>query len=150
MPPEALAGAPGRQIEILRRLGVSIEQADAVSATPPPQLIIDGLIGYRLAGRPRGGAADLIRWANSQRAPILALDVPSGVEPTTGAVLDPALRAAATLTLALPKTGLRAPGGAACVGELYLADIGVPATLYAGLGVASGDLFAGDDIIRLH
>lgn len=147
--PEVLAGAPGRQLETLRRLGVPIEGAYAVPAAPPRGLVIDGVIGYRLSGPPRGGAADLVRWANSQCAPILALDVPSGVEPTTGAVLEPAVRAAATLTLALPKTGLRAPGGAGYVGELYLADIGVPARLYAAWGVASGDLFARDDVVRL-
>lgn len=150
VPPNVLAGVPGRQLDILRRLGVSIEHADAVSATPPPELIIDGMIGYRLSGPPRGGAADLIQWANSQRAPILALDLPTGLEPTTGAVLEPAIRAAATLTLALPKTGLRSPGGKVCGGELYLADIGVPARLYARLGVAPGGLFAGGEIVRLR
>lgn len=150
VPPNVLTGVPGRQLEILRRLGVSIEQADAVSATPPPELIIDGIIGYRLSGPPRSGAADLIRWANSQGAPILALDLPSGLEPTTGAVLEPAIRAAATLTLALPKTGLRSSGGKVCGGDLYLADIGVPARLYAGLGVVPGGLFAGGEIVRLR
>ena len=55
------------------------------------------------------------------------------------------------MTLALPKEGLRAPGVAALVGELYLADIGVPSSLYAGegLGLKVGNLFAENDIIRL-
>lgn len=150
VPPETLVGAPGQQVETLRRLGVPMEGAHAVLVAPPRALVVDGIIGYRLSGPPRNGAAVLVRWANSQSAPILALDVPSGVEPTTGAVLEPVIRATATLTLALPKTGLRAPGAAGCVGELYLADIGVPAALYAGLGVAAGDLFAGGEIIRLR
>jgi NAD(P)H-hydrate epimerase len=66
-----------------------------------------------------------------QRAPILALDVPSGVDATTGTVFDPAIRATATMTLSLPKKGLDGPAMASHVGELYLADISVPPGLYA-------------------
>ena len=57
----------------------------------------------------------------------------------------------ATMTLALPKEGLRAPGVAAQVGELYLADIGVPPSLYTGpaLGLNVGNIFAESEIIRL-
>ena len=95
-------------------------------------MIVDGVIGYSLKGAPRGAAADLIRWANAQPAPILALDAPSGVDATTGTIFDPAIKATATMTLALPKEGLRTPGVEAHVGELYLADISVPPALYAG------------------
>ncbi|NNG47505.1 MAG: hypothetical protein HKM86_10390, partial [Deltaproteobacteria bacterium] len=102
-------------------------------------------------GAPTGTAGKLIRWANAQNAPVLSLDAPSGVDTTTGTVFDPAIRASATMTLALPKEGLRAPGVDAHVGELYLADISVPPLLYAGpeLGIAAGHLFAKSDIIRL-
>ena len=56
------------------------------------------------------------------------------------------------MTLALPKEGLRAPGAEAQVGELYLADIGVPPSLYAGpsLGLTVGNIFAASEIIRLR
>jgi NAD(P)H-hydrate epimerase len=105
-----------------------------------------------LRGAPGGAAGDLIRWANEQGAPILSLDVPSGVDTATGAVFDPAVRATATMTLALPKEGLCAPGVGDQVGELYLADISVPPSLYAGpgLGLDVGNLFAEGDIIRLR
>ena len=92
-------------------------------------LIIDGIIGYSLQGAPRGTAAAMIRWARSQASPILALDVPSGLMASTGDLLEPAIRATATMTLALPKEGLRIAGGE-IVGALYLADIGVPPALY--------------------
>ncbi len=77
--------------------------------------------------------------------------MPSGLEATTGVVLSPAIRAAATLTLALPKTGLVAPGVERHVGELYLADIGVPPALYKGpgLGIDVGPVFATSDIVRV-
>jgi NAD(P)H-hydrate epimerase len=82
---------------------------------------------------------------------VLALDAPSGIDTTTGTVYDPAIRAAATMTLALPKEGLRADGVTRHVGELYLADIGVPPSLYAGaaLGLEVGPIFASGDILRL-
>lgn len=55
------------------------------------------------------------------------------------------------MTLALPKKGLRASGAAACVGELYLADISVPPSLYAepALGLDVGPIFAAGDVVRL-
>jgi hypothetical protein len=55
------------------------------------------------------------------------------------------------MTLALPKEGLRADGVTRHVGELYLADIGVPPSLYAGagLGFEVGSIFANGDIVRL-
>ncbi len=82
---------------------------------------------------------------------MLALDVPSGIDATTGAVHAPAIRATATMTLALPKAGLRAPAAAEHVGELYLADIGVPPGLYTQLfAVPVGPLFALDEIVRLR
>jgi len=63
--------------------------------------------------------------------PVLALDVPSGVDATSGRVFDPAIRATATMTLALPKEGLNKLAMESYVGELYLADISVPPGLYA-------------------
>jgi NAD(P)H-hydrate epimerase len=113
---------------------------------------VDGVIGYSLKGSPEGPAADLIHWANGQDAPVLSLDVPSGVDAETGVALDPAIRASATLTLALPKEGLRAPDAERYVGELYLADIGVPPSLYSRppLGLSVGPIFAESDLLRLR
>ncbi len=150
-PDAEFARVPGEQLDILRRMGATIGRAEDVSRAEQPDLVLDGVIGYSLRGAPRGAAADLIRWANAAGAPILALDAPSGVDTTTGAVFEPAIRATATMTLALPKAGLRAPGVAAQVGELYLADISVPPGLYAGpaLGLSVGPIFAASDTVRL-
>lgn len=64
---------------------------------------------------------------------------------------DPAIRAAATMTLALPKEGLHADGVMGHVGELYLTDIGVPPLLYAGAGLSLevGPVYAAADIVRV-
>ena len=88
----------------------------------------------------------------SQRAPILSLDGPSGIDTGTSTVYEPAIRATATMTLALPRRGLGLPGAEALVGELYLADIGVPPELYASpaLNVSVGPLLGRADVIRLR
>jgi NAD(P)H-hydrate epimerase len=104
----------GREIEISR------------IAEQRPDLIVDALIGYSLKATPRGVAADLIRWANGIGAPILALDVPSGVDSTTGETSGVAITPERTMTLALPKTGLFR----ATTGDLCLADIGIPEGAY--------------------
>lgn len=139
------------QLTILRRMNVQVEPAEAVEEASDTELVIDGVIGYSLQGAPRGSAAMLIRWANAQPAPILALDIPSGLDATSGAAYDPTIRAAATMTLALPKEGLRGTGVQAYTGELYLADISVPPGLYSGpsLGLQVGPIFAENEIIRL-
>jgi NAD(P)H-hydrate epimerase len=149
-PDEAFTAVPAHQLAILRQMQVPIALAESLPAQTP-DLIIDGIIGYNLKGVPRGTAGDMIRWANRQAAPILALDAPSGVDTTSGMVFDPAIRATATMTLALPKEGLRAAGVKTHVGELYLADISVPPELYAqpALGLTVGPIFAESDIVRL-
>ncbi len=85
-------------------------------------LIIDALIGNGLDSAPRGEAAALIRWANESKTPILSLDVPSGVNATTGETPGDYIRPRWTITLALPKTGLSPE----LTGNLFLADLGIP------------------------
>ncbi len=149
-PDDAFAPVPRSQLSIVRRMGIRVGSAEAVDVLGPRDLILDGLIGYSLNGAPGGVAASLIRWANESIAPVLSLDAPSGVDTTTGVVFDPAIRATATMTLALPKAGLRAPGVEYNVGDLYLADISVPPELYATyLGLAVGPLFAEADIVQV-
>ncbi|MCQ3978516.1 MAG: NAD(P)H-hydrate epimerase [Anaerolineae bacterium] len=151
-PAAGLTPVPAHRLEILQRMKVAVTQAEAVSKVNSLELIIDGLIGYNVKGASRGRAARLICWANAQGVPILALDAPSGVDTITGTVFGPTNRATATLTLALPKADLRAPGIEAHVGELYLADISVPPLLYTQplLTLQVGPLFAESEIIQLR
>ena len=150
-PTSKLTEVPRHQLTILERIGAPIKIAGDEPYLPPADLIVDAIIGYSLSGAPRGGSVALIRAANSHGAPILALDVPSGVDTASGTVYDPAIRAVATLTLALPKEGLRGDAARDRVGELYLADISVPPILYSRppLELQVGPLFAKDDIVRL-
>ena len=139
--PDRLTPVPAHQADILARMGVTIASRPATA-----DLIIDAMIGYSLRGDPAGAAAQLITWANDQAAPVLALDTPSGLDLTTGTAANPAVWAAATLTLALPKVGLLdAPN----VGELYLADISVPPLVYQRMGIPVPELFRQASLLRI-
>lgn len=151
-PVDSFKPVPAHQLDVIRRMEITIVDVDALSSAIEVELIVDGLIGYSLQGAPYGPAAELIAWANANPAPVLSLDAPSGVDTTTGRVFDPAIRATATMTLALPKLGLRAPGVDGRVGELYLADISVPPRLYSesSLQLQVPALFASEEVIRLR
>lgn len=101
-------------------------------------LIIDALIGYGLRSAPRNPVAKLIHWANGTGTPILALDVPSGLDATTGQTPGECIRPHWTMTLALPKTGLLPQR----TGQLFLADIGIPEQTYRRLGLSYVNPFA--------
>lgn len=142
---------PRHQLDILRRMKVNIHSLDKLSEIKNPGLIIDGIIGYSLSGSPFGKAKEMINWSNAQDAPILALDTPSGIDLTTGSIYEPAIRAQATLTLALPKVGLYADDVKPLRGELYLGDISVPSSLYAepSLSLKVKNIFKKGDLVRL-
>ena len=147
-----MTAVPAHQLSILERIGIPIVAVESITSLAAADVVLDGLIGYSLKGPPRGAAAELIEWANRQDAPVLALDVPSGIDAETGIVFDPAIRATATMTLALPKLGLLGPGVESHVGELYLADLSVPPGLYRRppLNIHVEPLFACSEVIRLR
>ena len=143
------SGVPQHQLDIVSRIGIPVFEDELPDEDC--DLIIDGLIGYSLRGNPRNRAAELIEWANLHQSPILSLDIPSGIDGETGEARRPFVQATATLTLALPKAGLIESDGASRVGELYLADISVPAELYEQLGLKLPyPLFKSSDLIRIH
>ncbi|MEX2203388.1 MAG: NAD(P)H-hydrate epimerase [Actinomycetota bacterium] len=140
---DRMGEVPSHQLDVVERMGIVVTEEPPASA-----LVIDAILGYSLRGDPRGRAADLIRWSLDQPAPVCSLDTPSGLDVTTGEPRTPCVRATATLTLALPKVGLAM--ASSYVGELYLADISVPPSVYGRLGLrVPDDLFARDSILRL-
>ena len=151
-----LTDVPAHQASILQRMGVELLEAEDVPQTrlerlfSEADLIVDALIGYSLTGAPRGRFAALIYGANAGGKPIVSLDVPSGVDAGSGTVYEPSIKAVATLTLAMPKTGLGAPEVRGRLGELYLADLSVPPSLYRQLELEVGPLFADAGVIRLQ
>jgi NAD(P)H-hydrate epimerase len=123
---------PLGQLHILEKMGIPTLWTDYILGDY--DLLIDGLIGYGLEGNPRDRVAMMIKEANISRRPILALDIPSGMNATNGEAYDPCIKATATLTLALPKTGFLAPSASPYVGDLYLADISIPQKVYQSFG----------------
>lgn len=147
--------AARRQIKILREGGIVEPHDQATSEITVEEhlhradLVIDALVGYGLEGSPTGIAAALVEIANASRRPILAIDVPTGITATSGDICEPAIRAATTLMLDLPKRGLLRPQCRHVVGEMYLADVGIPRQLYQRLGVTVGQIFSEGPIVRL-
>lgn len=91
-----------------------------------PDLIIDALLGLGSSRAPQGTMASWIAWTNSQRAPVLAVDLPTGLASDTGALLGPdVVRASHTLALLSAKPGLFTSHGREQCGELWLDDLDV-------------------------
>ncbi|MGI9643245.1 MAG: NAD(P)H-hydrate epimerase [Acidimicrobiia bacterium] len=122
---------PAQQLAIYQSTPGQIRSPDQLSGLGA-HIVIDALIGYSLTGTPRGVTADLIGFANARGEQVIALDVPSGIDATTGEAPGDHVTADLTVTLALPKTGLDGPA----VGRLELADIGIPRAVYEQAGVS--------------
>lgn len=135
-PASEYTGAPATQLQLLEAMGLDVVVADATpdaaaAAITDAELVVDALIGYGLAGAPRGVAAELLDEMATTAPPVYSLDVPSGVDATTGETPGVAVAPETTVTLALPKTGLATTGG-----RLVCADLGIPAGVYDAAGIA--------------
>jgi NAD(P)H-hydrate epimerase len=157
-----LGPVPKGQLQSLMRMGIPVEfprsnwrakvggqDSHRPASLPLPSLILDGLLGYSLSGAPRGEVARLVEWSGRMEVPVLSLDLPSGLDATTGEPRNPTVKATATFTLALPKTGLLEEWAQGSVGELYLGDIGVPPQVYERFGLAVDGLFSQGEILYL-
>ena len=108
-------------------------------------LLVDALLGTGLEREVSGVWKQAITAMNASTIDTLALDLPSGLQVDTGAVLGTAVRAAATITFIGLKQGLFTGQGPACCGAVRFADLGVPPDLYTALHPASWR-YAGDDL----
>lgn len=146
-PAETFRGVPAQQLATLEAMAAPLAWAEEGWELPPADLLLDAMIGYGLTGPVQGSARELIQLANSSMAPILSLDAPSGLDTTTGVAYPPAIRANATMSLALPKVGLLQATAQSFIGELYVADISVPPELYAELGITVPPFFGMDTVL---
>ena len=96
-------------------------------------LLVDAILGTGLERDVSGTWRAAIEAMNAHAAPILALDIPSGLHADTGAILGAAIQATATITFIGLKQGLFTGQGPACCGALSFADLGVPSDIYAAL-----------------
>ncbi|WP_405665013.1 NAD(P)H-hydrate dehydratase [Streptomyces sp. NBC_01166] len=104
---------------------------DTPEGLSPVDLVVDGITGIGGRGGLRPEAAELVRSVTGGHAPVLAVDLPSGVEADTGQVLGAAVRADATVTFGTYKPGLLIDPAAEHAGALRLVDIGLAAELPA-------------------
>src|SRR5690554_3806011 len=100
---------------------------------PDADLLVDALFGIGFSRSPDPGTAVLIDATNSHGAPVLALDVPSGVAASTGAVPGAAVEASCTVEFIVPKAGLRTGAARDYVGHLELARLSLDPALLEGI-----------------
>jgi NAD(P)H-hydrate epimerase len=156
-PVNRLSPAGRRQIGTL--LQMSVDCCVAIYDLPDAQLdaelasadvVVDAVLGYRAMGEPHDEVGRLVAHIAAASVLPISLDLPSGIDPDTGVASGPAVTAAATMTLGLPKTGLLTASGRSHAGRMFLADIGLPAALYARVGLAVDTPFALGRILRLE
>jgi ADP-dependent NAD(P)H-hydrate dehydratase / NAD(P)H-hydrate epimerase len=109
-------------------------------------VIIDGIFGTGVRLPLPPGPASVITIINEARAPVIAVDVPSGLDADTGEGADRCVQATATLTLGLPKPALLS---SAATGRLFIADIGLPPALFRGHEDAIRRLFERDALVEV-
>ena len=122
-------------LDILERLGQPIEQLNLTDGDIPGRvrtfaadadMLVDGLFGTGLSGQLSDGYRQLIEGINAQNRPILAVDIPSGLDCDTGRPLGAAVRASYTVTFVAVKSGFTfAKRAAQYTGEIFVASIGV-------------------------
>ncbi len=131
-PPEKIRGEARVNLDALTRLGVTCRPATGRAAAALTaqwgdyDLLVDAMGGTGITGALRGDLATAVEAANATGRPILAIDIPTGLNADTGEVDGPAIRAERTVTFAAAKTGFDAPAAAAYTGRVTVADIGVP------------------------
>ena len=121
------AGDPGTSFEILRNLGVKFIGSDElVAELGKADLVVDALLGTGFSGKVREKEARVIEGMNDSVAPILAVDIPSGVDGATGEVQGAAVRADITVCAHAVKVGCVISPGRERAGEVVAVDIGIP------------------------
>jgi hydroxyethylthiazole kinase-like uncharacterized protein yjeF len=126
-PFDSFSGLPGEKKQALEKIDESVFKREFPSAN----VYIDALLGYGLEGAPHGDVAEAVEKLNKWNAEAVCIDVPTGVDADSGQKLSPHVEADYTVTLGLPKSGLRPENS----GEIHVVDIGIPESVLKDLGV---------------
>lgn len=111
--------------------------------TADADILIDAILGTGITGPPRGKALEMIEFVNGLAGPVVAVDIPSGVNGTTGEAAGEAIVADYTVTIGAPKMGLLFHPGKSCAGEVTVVDIGFPEEI---ISKHAGEVFLLDRI----
>jgi len=130
VPADKLKGDALVNYEIARHMNLpihSVEHTDQIIAES--DIIIDALLGTGFQGAPRAPLDSVIQKINASAQPVVAVDVPSGLDCFSGAPAHSTIRATITITFVAAKTAFLAPTAIPFLGKLHIADIGVPREL---------------------
>ena len=108
------------------------EGSEADNAVGMTSFLVDALLGTGSRGAPRDAVAAAIECAQRSEKPIVSIDIPSGIDATTGHAETPSIHADLTVTLGLPKAGLVLEPGCERAGRLVVVDIGIPPEVVSG------------------
>lgn len=111
-------------------VNASVDIDKAYTHISKADVIIEALIGYNLVETPKGVARSLIEAINKSSGYVVAYDIPSGSDATTGMCTKVCIKADATLTLAFPKMVFKTEEGKQASGIQYLGDLGIPEWMY--------------------
>ncbi len=133
-PPDAYGGDAGVNLAAARAFGVPLEVAAGSSPSfravlASTDIVVDALFGTGFRGAPAEPVAGLIREVNASGKPVVAVDLPTGLEANTGRVPGECIRARVTVTFGLPKLGLYLEPGRSFAGEVVVGDISLPPAL---------------------
>jgi hydroxyethylthiazole kinase-like uncharacterized protein yjeF len=143
----ALRGPAEKMAAALEAVGVEIADQPRLEGSV---LVLDAIFGTGLNRPPEGAAAAWIEAVNASGRRVLAVDLPSGLDADDGRALSPTVRADVTITLGLPKAGLLLGDGPAVAGDVWVADIGIPAQAYAMVGATMpAHLYSMHDRVQL-
>lgn len=139
------------QVAVLRAAGIPVATVAALDLDDlePGDAVIDAMVGVGAQPPLRGNADLLAGWLRRHHPKVVSNDLPSGLGGDVG-LRGPGVTADVTVTVGLPKVGLGPAIVGPYVGDLYLADLGVPTSWWEDVGVeAPNDLFADGPLVRL-
>ncbi len=132
--PDKISGDALTNFEALKKIGGKIvELKGDLSSYERSDLIIDALLGTGLESEVKGFYKRVIEFINSTSTPVVAVDLPSGLDCNTGQPLGVSVKAEATVTFVAPKLGLAVYPGAELAGRVFVVDITVPKFLEDGV-----------------
>ncbi len=138
---DAIQGDAAVNLNVLEACGGRVLFATDVAALEQAlaqqtetSLVVDALFGTGLTKPVAGLYAEAISWINRSPSAVAAVDIPSGIDASTGQILGQCVSADLTVTFAFPKTGQVSYPGAGFVGELVVVDIGIPSKVASQVG----------------
>jgi NAD(P)H-hydrate epimerase len=133
---DAVTGDARLNLDVLYKTGSDVVELagerdwdKAKFAAALADCLVDAIVGTGFRGEVDGHMAEIIKIINAADKPVVAVDIPSGIDANTGQVRGVAVKATHTVTFALPKPGLLFQPGAAYAGAVTVADIGIPSAL---------------------